>query len=118
MSITSPLRKGGTCTLGRGYFGENQAALQTHRFDSQALLRLSNEALIAKGLIVGGDPNSVWHGLERWQSLGVDLMLGAGRTTHDQVMHALDLLGEKVLPKFPEPVAAHAPAGATAVHYA
>jgi hypothetical protein len=34
---------------GRWYFGDNQAALQAHRFDSQALLRLSNEELIAEG---------------------------------------------------------------------
>ncbi len=104
---------------GRWYFGDNQAALQTHRFDSQALLRLSNEELIAEGFIVGGDPDSVCHGLERWQRLGVDLMLlmlGAGRTTHDQVMRALDLLGEKVIPKFRESVATNAPAVATAVH--
>ena len=45
------------------------------------------------------------------------LMLGAGRTTHDQVMRALDLLGAKVLPKFREPVAANAPEVATAVHH-
>jgi hypothetical protein len=44
------------------------------------------------------------------------LMLGAGLTTHDQVMRALDLLGEKVIPKFRESVATHAPAVATVVH--
>jgi hypothetical protein len=40
-------------------------------------------------------------------NLGLDhilLMLGAGHTTHDQVMRALDLLGEKVISKFKEPV--------------
>ncbi|MGH8066332.1 MAG: LLM class flavin-dependent oxidoreductase [Candidatus Entotheonellia bacterium] len=87
----------------RWYFGENQAALQTHRFDSQALLRLSNAHLIAEGIIIGGDPDSVCRGLERWKNLGLDvilLMLGAGRTTHDQVMRALELLGEKVIPRF------------------
>lgn len=50
---------------GRWYFGDNQAALQTQRFDGQALLRLSNEELIAEGLIVGGDPD-----YERQRCLG------------------------------------------------
>ena len=42
-------------------------------------------------------------GIERWMSLGLDtllLMLGAGNTTHAQVMRALDLLGDKVIPRF------------------
>jgi hypothetical protein len=91
----------------RWYFGDNQAILQTHRFDSQGLLRLSNEQLIEEGIIIGGDPDSVCRGIERWMNLGLDhilLMLGAGHTTHDQVMRALDLLGEKVISKFKEPV--------------
>jgi hypothetical protein len=36
-------------------------------------------------------------------NLGLDtllLMLGAGNTTHAQVMRALDLLGDKVIPRF------------------
>jgi alkanesulfonate monooxygenase SsuD/methylene tetrahydromethanopterin reductase-like flavin-dependent oxidoreductase (luciferase family) len=88
---------------GRWYFGDNQAVLQTHRFDSQQLLRLSNDQLIEEGIIIGGDPDSVCRGIERWMSLGLDtllLMLGAGNTTHAQVMRALDLLGDKVLPRF------------------
>jgi alkanesulfonate monooxygenase SsuD/methylene tetrahydromethanopterin reductase-like flavin-dependent oxidoreductase (luciferase family) len=87
----------------RWYFGDNQAVLQAHRFDSQALLRLSNEQLLREGIILGGDPDSVCRGLERWMALGLDqilLMLGAGRTPHDHVMRALDLLGEKVIPQF------------------
>jgi alkanesulfonate monooxygenase SsuD/methylene tetrahydromethanopterin reductase-like flavin-dependent oxidoreductase (luciferase family) len=87
----------------RWYFGDNRAALQTHRFDSQALLGLSNERLISEGIIIGGDPDSVCRGLERWRELGVDLillMLGAGNTTHAQVMRGLELLGEKVIPRF------------------
>ena len=42
-------------------------------------------------------------GVERWANLGVDqlfFMIQAGNTTHDEVMRALDLFGEKVLPKF------------------
>ena len=88
---------------GRWYFGDNQAALQTHRFDSQKLLRLSNDQLIEDGIIIGGDADSVCRGIERWMHLGVDmllLMLGAGNTTHEQVMRALDLLGDKVMPRF------------------
>jgi alkanesulfonate monooxygenase SsuD/methylene tetrahydromethanopterin reductase-like flavin-dependent oxidoreductase (luciferase family) len=92
---------------GRWYFGDNQSPLQAHRFDSQALLRLSNDQLIEDAIIIGGDPDSVCRGIERWQTVGVDtilLMLGAGHTTHDQVMRGLDLLGEKVIPKFQETV--------------
>ena len=90
---------------GRWYFGDNQAALQSHRFDSQLLLRKSNQQLIDEGLIIGGDPDSVCRGIERWMQLGVDmilLMLGAGNTTHEQVMQGLELLGEKVIPRFKE----------------
>ncbi len=91
---------------GRWYFGDNQSPLQAHRFDSQAQLRLSNDQLIEQGIIIGGDPDSVCRGIERWMNVGVDtllLMLGAGHTTHEQVMRGLDLLGEKVIPKFQEP---------------
>jgi hypothetical protein len=49
----------------RWYFGENQTPLQSRRFDSQALLSLSNEQLIDEGIIIGGDPESVCRGLER-----------------------------------------------------
>ena len=88
---------------GRWYFGDNQSPLQAHRFDSQAQLRLSNDQLIEQGIIIGGDSDSVCRGIERWKNAGVDtllLMLGAGNTTHEQVMRGLDILGEKVIPKF------------------
>jgi hypothetical protein len=77
--------------------------LQAHRFDSQAQLRLSNDQLIEQGIIIGGDSDSVCRGIERWKNAGVDtllLMLGAGNTTHEQVMRGLDILGEQVIPKF------------------
>jgi len=89
----------------RWFLGENQAALQSHRFDNRWLLNLSNEQLIEEGIIIGGDPDSACRGIERWMHVGVDtllLMLRAGHTTHDQVLRGLDLLGEKVLPKFQE----------------
>jgi len=88
---------------GRWYFGDNPSPLQAHRFDSQAQLRLSNDQLIEQGIIIGGDADSVCRGIERWQNAGVDtllLMLGAGNTTHEQVMRGLDILGEQVIPKF------------------
>ena len=69
----------------------------------EQLLRLSNDQLIEEGIIIGGDSDSVCRGIERWMSLGLDtllLMLGAGNTTHAQVMRALDLLGGEVLPRF------------------
>jgi alkanesulfonate monooxygenase SsuD/methylene tetrahydromethanopterin reductase-like flavin-dependent oxidoreductase (luciferase family) len=87
----------------RWYFGDNPSPLQAHRFDSQAQLRLSNDQLIEQGIIIGGDADSVCRGIERWKNAGVDtllLMLGAGNTTHEQVMCGLDILGEKVIPKF------------------
>ena len=66
---------------------------------------MSNDQLIEQGIIIGGDPDSVCRGIERWQNAGVDtllLMLGAGNTTHEQVMRGLDILGAKVIPTFKE----------------
>ena len=63
--------------------------------------RENAEALI----YIGRAPDSVCCGIECWQHVGVDtllLMLGAGNTTHEQVMRSLDILGAKVIPTFKE----------------
>ena len=110
------------CAAARWYAGDNDSELQKVRFGTHtgeyyegqqaatarpgvrpAVLNRSNDELIQDGLVLGGDVDSVCRGVERWEKLGVDqllIMVQAGDTTHDEVMRALDLFGEKVLPKF------------------
>ena len=69
----------------------------------------TNDELLEDGMAIGGDPDTVSRIVEKWQSAGVDQMifvLQAGRTTHDQVMNSIELIGEKVIPRFSEKRAA------------
>jgi hypothetical protein len=61
------------------------------------VLRLSHDQLIEQGIIIGGAPDSVCRGVDT-----LLLMLGAGNTTHEQVMRGLEILGAKVMPTFKE----------------
>jgi hypothetical protein len=110
------------CAAARWYAGDNDAEMQKVRFGShtgayyegqqatvsrpgvrEAILKRSNEDLIQDGLVIGGDADSACRVLERCDKLGVDqilLMIQAGNTTHDDVMRAMDLFGDKVFPKF------------------
>jgi len=110
------------CAAARWYAGDNDSELQKVRFSGhtgeyyegqqakgrrpgvrESVLKRSDDDLINDGLVIGGDIDSVCRGVERWANLGVDqlfFMIQAGNTTHDEVMRALDLFGEKVLPKF------------------
>ena len=63
----------------------------------------TNDQLIEDALVVGGNPDTCSRVIERWAEIGLDqmvFMIKAGNTTHDQVMRSLELLGEKVLPRF------------------
>ena len=54
-------------------------------------------------MAIGGNPDTVCRQVEKWADIGVDQMvffLQAGRTTHDQVMRSIELIGEKVIPRF------------------
>ncbi len=96
----------------RWYLGDNDAPLNKVRFGPQfdrsrfgRGTQYSDDMLVESGMVIGGDPDSCSRAIEKWQRAGIDqllLMLQCGTTTHDQVMRALDLLGEKVLPRFRE----------------
>ena len=63
----------------------------------------SNEELIEDGMAIGGNPDTVCRIVEKWADAGLDQMifvLQAGRTTHEQVMRSIELIGEKVIPRF------------------
>ena len=61
------------------------------------------DQLLADGMAIGGNPDSICRQVEQWAEAGLDQMifiLQAGRTTHDQVMRSIALLGKAVLPRF------------------
>jgi len=63
----------------------------------------SNDELIDDAMAIGGNPDTVCRQVERWAEAGVDqmaFMFQAGLTTHDQVMRSIELVGEKVIPRF------------------
>ena len=67
------------------------------------MLNRNNDQLIEDGIVIGGDLDSTCRGVEKWMGLGVDqllLMIQAGETSHDDTMRALDMFGNKVLPRF------------------
>ena len=99
------------CAAARWYYGQNEAELNRLRFGSSAgishvvrtVSERSDEQLVDDGMVVGGNPDTCSRVIERWLEAGLDqmvFMIGAGHTTHDQVMRALDLLGDKVMPRF------------------
>ena len=109
------------CAAARWYFGDNDVPLQKLRFGShggkyyeeaaggkrqgvlESVLNRSNDQLIEDGIVIGGDLDSTCRGVEKWMGLGVDqllLMIQAGETSHDDTMRALDMFGNKVLPRF------------------
>lgn len=107
------------CAAARWYYGDNDAELNNLRFGtardgrksvSAVVASRSDDELIAEGIVIGGDPDSCSRGIERWADIGLDLMLlqlQVGNANHDAVMRSLDLLGEKVIPRFRGAGAAH-----------
>jgi alkanesulfonate monooxygenase SsuD/methylene tetrahydromethanopterin reductase-like flavin-dependent oxidoreductase (luciferase family) len=54
-------------------------------------------------MAIGGDADSVCRQVERWAATGIDQMIfmfQIGRTTHDQIMRSIEIVGEKVIPRF------------------
>jgi len=99
------------CAAARWYNGDNDAELNSVRFASaggvEAVVNKfrhrSNEELIEDGMAVGGNPDTICRVVEKWAEAGLDQMiflLQAGRTTHDQVMRSIELIGERVIPRF------------------
>lgn len=99
------------CAAARWYYGDNDAELNHLRFTSAGgvaavrdrISKLSDADLIEQGMAIGGTPDTISRIVEKWQSAGIDQMIffmQAGHTTHDQVMRSIELIGEKVIPRF------------------
>jgi alkanesulfonate monooxygenase SsuD/methylene tetrahydromethanopterin reductase-like flavin-dependent oxidoreductase (luciferase family) len=105
------------CAAARWYNGDNDTALNPVRFATAGGVEAvvskfrsrSNEQLIEDGMAIGGNPDTVCRVVEKWAEAGMDQMiflLQAGRVTHDQVMRSIDLIGERVIPRFADTAAA------------
>lgn len=99
------------CAAARWYYGDNNAELNPVRFATAGgvekvkarMAGLSNDDLIDNGMAIGGNPDTICRTVENWASTGIDqiiFMIQAGNTTHEQVMRSIDLIGEKVIPRF------------------
>ncbi len=99
------------CAAARWYYGDNDAELNSVRFASgggvdavkQKIRALSDDELINSGMAIGGNADTISRQVELWADAGLDqmiFMLQVGNTTHDQVLRALELIGEKVVPRF------------------
>ena len=95
----------------RWYYGQNDAELNRLRFGSAAGIKgvletvksRSDSELIDDAMVVGGNADTCSRVVERWANIGLDqmvFMIQAGHTSHDQVMRSLELIGEKVIPRF------------------
>jgi alkanesulfonate monooxygenase SsuD/methylene tetrahydromethanopterin reductase-like flavin-dependent oxidoreductase (luciferase family) len=101
------------CAAARWYYGENDAELNRVRFSTAAGVKTvndkiasrSNDQLIDDAMAIGGNPDTVCRQIERWAEVGLDqfiFMLQAGNTSHDQILRSIDLIGEHIIPRFPE----------------
>jgi alkanesulfonate monooxygenase SsuD/methylene tetrahydromethanopterin reductase-like flavin-dependent oxidoreductase (luciferase family) len=99
------------CAAARWYNGDNDAVLNSVRFATAGGVEgvvskfraRSNDELIEDGMAIGGNPDTICRVVEKWAEAGLDQMiflLQAGRTTHEQVMRSIELIGEKVIPRF------------------
>jgi alkanesulfonate monooxygenase SsuD/methylene tetrahydromethanopterin reductase-like flavin-dependent oxidoreductase (luciferase family) len=99
------------CAASRWYNGDNNAALNSVRFASAGgvegvvskFRNRSNDELIEDGMAIGGNPDTVSRIVEKWAEAGLDQMifvLQAGRTTHDEVLRSIELIGKHVIPRF------------------
>jgi len=102
------------CAAARWYYGDNDAEVNKFRFGSakegakqiaDKIAKRNNEELIEDAMAIGGDADTVCRQVEKWAEAGVDqfiFMLQAGDTTHDQVMRSIDIIGDQVIPRFPD----------------
>ena len=95
----------------RWYYGQNDAELNRLRFGSAAGIKgvlatvkdRTDEQLIDDAMVVGGNADTCSRVVERWADIGLDqmvFMMQAGHTSHEQVMRSIELIGEKVIPRF------------------
>jgi alkanesulfonate monooxygenase SsuD/methylene tetrahydromethanopterin reductase-like flavin-dependent oxidoreductase (luciferase family) len=105
------------CAAARWYNGDNDAELNEIRFASAGGVESvvakfrdrSNDQLLEDGMAIGGNPDTVSRIVEKWAEAGLDQMifvLQAGRTTQDQIRRSIDLIGERVIPRFADGAAA------------
>jgi alkanesulfonate monooxygenase SsuD/methylene tetrahydromethanopterin reductase-like flavin-dependent oxidoreductase (luciferase family) len=100
------------CDAARWYYGDNDAEVNKYRFATalgggrqvvEKIARRSDDELIEDAMAIGGNPYTVCRQVEKWAAAGVDQMIfmfQAGHMTHSQVMHSIELVGERVLPRF------------------
>lgn len=99
------------CAAARWYYGDNDAELNHMRFTTaggvakvrQRIAGLSDDDLVASGMALGGNADTLTRQVEKWAATGIDqivFMIQAGNTTHDQVMRTIDIVGSKVIPRF------------------
>jgi alkanesulfonate monooxygenase SsuD/methylene tetrahydromethanopterin reductase-like flavin-dependent oxidoreductase (luciferase family) len=99
------------CAAARWYNGDNDAELNNVRFATAGgvegvvskFRNRTNDELIEDGMAIGGNPDTVSRVVEKWADAGLDQMifvLQAGRTTHDQVLRSIELIGKHVIPRF------------------
>lgn len=99
------------CAAARWYYGDNDAELNAQRFTTAGgvekvrarIAAQSDDELIANGMALGGNADTLCRQVEAWAEVGLDqmiFMIQAGKTTHDQVMRSIDIIGEKVIPRF------------------
>ena len=105
------------CAAARWYNGDNAAELNSVRFATAGgvdavvgkFRSRSNDQLIADGMAIGGNPDTICRAVENWAEAGLDQMifvLQAGHTTHEQVLRSIALIGEQVIPRFADATAA------------
>ncbi|MSO65984.1 MAG: LLM class flavin-dependent oxidoreductase [Alphaproteobacteria bacterium] len=99
------------CAAARWYYGDNEAEINAIRFASgggvnkitDKVCSRTNDELIEDAMAIGGNPDTVCRQVEKWAEAGIDQLsffLQAGRITHEQVLRSIDLIGEKVIPRF------------------
>lgn len=99
------------CAAARWYNGDNAAILNPVRFATAGGVEAvvgkfrsrSNDELIEDGMAIGGNPDTVCRIVEKWAEAGLDQMifvLQAGRTTHEEALRSIELIGRKVIPRF------------------
>jgi alkanesulfonate monooxygenase SsuD/methylene tetrahydromethanopterin reductase-like flavin-dependent oxidoreductase (luciferase family) len=99
------------CAAARWYNGDNDAELNPVRFATAGGVEhvvgkfrsRSNDQLIEDGMAIGGSPDTVSRSVEKWAEAGLDQMIflmQAGRTTHEEVLRSIDLIGRRVIPRF------------------
>lgn len=99
------------CAAARWYYGDNDAEINSIRFSTgggvnkvtDKIGRRSNDELIEDAMAIGGNPDTVCRQVEKWAEAGIDQMvffLQAGFNTHEQVMRSINLIGEKIIPRF------------------